>query len=177
VLEMYDIFLKHVRQEILSVNILELNPLKFNEYKAYVKNSLKELVNVDKQSLVFFNQLVKNIAKDVDLLVKTRFVKAILGSRLQGESVDQDFIKTVGNLIDYVKQYLSGFTIEYEGRVVSVFLRDCRVGDRLFRKGDITLLDPRTSLKLYMDQCIKILYQPYVASILGDHSSVNENNR
>jgi len=177
VLKMYDIFLKQVRQEILSTNILELNPLKFNEYKSYVKNSLKELVNIDKQSLVFFNQLVKNIVKDVDLLVKTRFVKAILGSKLQGESIDQDFIKILNNMIDYVKQYLSGFTIDYEGRVVAVFLRDCRIGDRVYRRGDISLLDPYTSLKLYVDQCIKILNQPYIASILEGYSSVNENNR
>ncbi len=168
---MYDLFLKLVRQELTSPTLIEIHPIKLNEYKAYMRNNLRELVNVNEKSIQYYIKMVENVFKDLDLLIRLRIIKAIIGSEITGESIDANFLYMINRAIDYLKLLFSGFIIEYENNVMVKFKKDCYVDGKMYRRGDLILLDNVTAFKLFLHECVDLVIEPYIKDkVLEDKS-------
>lgn len=159
---MYDLFLKLVRQELASSSLINIHSIKINEYKAYMRNNLRELINLDEKSLNYFNKMLKNVFKDLDLLIRLRIVKAALGSEICEEGLDIPFLKMIEKIVEYIRVLYSGFVIENENNIAVRFKKNCYVDNRMYRKGDLVFLNNIGTFHMFMNDCIELVIEPYV---------------
>jgi len=166
VFEMFDLFLKLVRQELSSRELIELHPIKIGEYKAFLRNILKQLIELSSGEGKYLNIAVSNILSDVDLLVKLRIMKIALGSKIPGESIDKEILEPLNKLIEFTKSYLAGLLIEYENNIAVIFKSDLVVHGRRYKRGDVTVLPVSRALELFIQGYIDVIIEPSMKRLL-----------
>jgi len=151
---MFDLYLKTIRQELESRNLVELHPLKVSEYKNFLRNTVKQLIEGGQGAEKYLSRVLDNVFRDADLLVRLRIVKAALGAGITGESVDSELLKYVEKIVDLSVKYLAGVLVEREGNIAVKFLKNCSVDGRKYRRGDVTFLSLSRALILFLQGCI-----------------------
>lgn len=163
---MYDFFLKILRDEVNTSSLIDIQRVKLNEYRSYLNNAFYQLSTQNTEVQKYFNHIVKNILRDVDLLVRIRLVKNIMTSSRPGDSIDTDFYSIVDKIVNFMKIFISSIYIGYDSNLCVIFKNKCIVNNRIFIKGDIARLDPLTSLKLYLNDCIELITKPYITDLV-----------
>lgn len=164
---MYDLFLRILRDELNTSNIIDIQHVKINEYRNYLYNALYQLSTQNTETRRYFNEIVRNILKDVDLLIRVRFLKNILGSSKPSDSVDSDFYNFIDKIIYFMKILFTNFYIGQDTNMYVIFKNKCIASNRVFSKGDLVKLDSKTCLKLYLNDCVDIVIKPYVVEFLS----------
>ncbi len=159
---MYDLFLRIIREELSSSKIVNIPQTRINEYYSFMKNSLSELHVLDKDTIRYFNETIKNIEKDVDLLIRFRIVKHVLGSNISPNSFDNDMFSIIDSVIEYMKELYTGFYIGSGEKILVVFKKNCMLDNRVYRKGDIVWIDWRKGFSMFIDKCIEVVKEPYI---------------
>lgn len=163
---MYDLFLKILREELNTTGVVDIQRIKINEYRNYLSNIIHQISTQNAEVSKYFNEIIKNILRDVDLLTRIRLVKNILSSTKPSDSVDNDFYNIVDKLIYFMKIYLSSLHVGYDNYIYVLFKNKCIVNNRVFNKGDVVKLDPSTCLKLYLSDCVELLIKPCVKYLI-----------
>ncbi|MEM0380096.1 MAG: hypothetical protein QXP71_02075 [Desulfurococcaceae archaeon] len=163
---MYDLFLRILRDEINSSSLIDISRIKINEYRNYLVNAFREISTENTEVQKYFNEIIKNIMRDADLLVRMRLVKNILNSIKPVDSVDTDLYSIVEKLIYFYKVFLTNFYIGVDDNIYVVFRRKCSVDNRVFMKNDIVKLDPLTCIKLYLNDCVDLIVKPYIVETI-----------
>jgi len=151
---MFDLYLKAIRQELESRNLVELHPLKVSEYKTFLRNTVKQLIEGGQGAEKYLSRVLDNVFHDVDLLVRLRIVKTALGASITGESVDSELLKHVEKIIEFSVKYLAGVLVEREGSIAVKFLKNCSMDGRKYRRGDVTFLSLSKALTLFLQGCV-----------------------
>jgi len=151
---MFDLYLKTIRQELESRNLVELHPLKVGEYKAFLRSVVKQLIEGGQGAEKYLSRVLDNVFRDVDLLVRLRVVKAALGASTTGESVDSELLRCVEKIIEFSVKYLAGVLVEHESSIAVKFLKNCSVNGRKYRRGDVTFLSLSKALILFLQGCV-----------------------
>jgi len=159
---MYDLYLRLAREEILSSKPISIAGIKVSEYKMFIKNSLSQLMTIDKSSHKYFIKALENIEKDLEVFTRFRLTKIILGTEIPADSFDHDLLMIIERFIEYLKKYLSGFYIEHDENILAIFKRDCFHNNILFRKNDLAIVSPVEGVKLYIDGCVDFVKEPYI---------------
>ncbi len=155
-----------MREELFSLNPITVHQVKINEYRSFMKNNLALLPSIERESWKYFEKVLENTVKDIDMFTRMRFIKLVLNPSIPRESIDHDLLSNIEKFVEFMKLYYSGFTIEYEGKVLVRFLRDCIVDNKRFRKGDIALIDYGLGFKLYIEDYVELLIEPYFKRFL-----------
>jgi hypothetical protein len=161
----FDTYLKLVRQEITSKELVEILPIRVRKYKSYIRSNIRQLAELDPESYKYMEKMMNNILKDVDLLVRTRMIKVLLGSKPSSESIDQRFLQILEGIAEYIKLYLSGLMIEYENNIVVEFKDNMVYRGKSYRRGDIVLMDVFEAFKLYIQGLVEPILNPYIEKI------------
>lgn len=167
---MYDLFLKILRDEVNTKPLIDIQRVKVNEYRSYLFNMFYQLSTQSIEAQKYFNQIVKNILRDAELLIRVRLVKNILSSSKPSDSIDTDFYSILDKVVYFMKIFVSSFYTGYDNSLYVVFKKKCIINGRVFEKGDIVKLDPLNSFKLYLSDCIELITKPYIAGFLEKSS-------
>jgi len=151
---MFDLYLKTIRQELESRNLVELHPLKVGEYKTFLRNTVKQLIERGQGAEKYLSRVLDNIFRDVDLLVRLRIVKTALGASIAGESVDSELLRYVEKIVEFSAKYLAGVLVEREGHIAVKFLKNCSVDGRKYKRGDVTSLTMSNALIMFLKGCV-----------------------
>lgn len=164
---MYDVFLKLLREELLSEKISGIEPSRLKNYYEFLENSVENLLLVESESRKFFEETMKNVLSDIGKLLSVRIAKKSLGSSSGDNSIDSVILSMIDLVKDFYSKYLAGFYITYEDKIAVQSLKDICVGDWIIPSGSVVLLGFREAMIKYLEGSVKPLLKPYFEEILS----------
>jgi len=151
-----------IRDEMFSRNIQVIPPSRIGEVREVVERALIGLDVSDNRSRIIVKDMIANLEQDAELLSRTRLVKAILGGEETPESFDREVLELTRRVIKAEQAILSVSSIVVGNRHMALFTSDCRLEDRVFRKGDVALLTQSQLVKGILQDCLETLKHPSV---------------
>ncbi len=164
---MYDIFLKLLREEILSEKLLRIEPSRLKNYYEFLENSIENLLLVENESRKFFEEAVKNVLSDIEKLLSVRIAKKSIGSTDNDSSIDSDILSLIDLVKDFYSKYLAGFYITYEDKIAVQSLKKIYMNDWVIPEESIVLLGFKDALISYLKGDVKPLLKPYFNEVLS----------
>ncbi len=151
-----------IRDEMFSRNIQVIPSSRIGEVRGLVEKALLGLDVSDARSRVIVRDMVANLEQDAETLSRARLVKAILGGEELPESFDREVLELAKRLVKAEQTILSAKNMVLGNRYLVLFTSDCRLEDRVFRKGDIALLNQNQLVKGILNDCLVTLKHPIV---------------
>ena len=151
-----------IRDEMFSRNIQVIPPSRIGEVREVVERALIGLDVSDNRSRIIVKDMIVNLEQDAELLSRTRLVKAVLGGEEMPESFDRDVLELARRVIKAEQAILSVSSIVVGNKYMALFTSDCRLEDRVFRKGDVALLTQSQLVKGILLDCLETLKHPIV---------------
>ncbi|MEM0378099.1 MAG: hypothetical protein QXW45_02400 [Thermosphaera sp.] len=158
-----------VREELSTKNIQLVTPSKLVEVRGLIDKAFSGLSINDPRSRRMIQEFIQNIEQDIELLAKTRLVKAILNDEELPESFDKELLEHARRLVKAERAIQSVENILVGEKYLVVLLKDCVIGGRSYRKGDVTLMGQSGLVEGILQDCISVVKHPVVEE-LGEKS-------
>lgn len=146
---MYDLFLKLTREELSSIKLAQLDPVRLREYRSFIETTLNSLIK-DIEAFDYFRSILENVVKDLELWVRFRLVKSTLNPESVNEAYDKEYVNIVGKIIDVYKWVFSGLFVSYRDLMFVKIGDNAVVRGKTLRKNDHVFLNPKDYLGFFV---------------------------
>lgn len=154
-------YLRLVREEIKGPVLTQIPPQKLESIIQTIRKSYYNahtLDNLGKRMLVL---LLNKIANDAKLLVKIRSLKFVVQEKIENNSVDQDIARLLLLAVKAGEILYSPVALRFGDKILYKFSSNCRIGSRVFRKGEVAPLSILEIISAELNSCGQIMIDPF----------------
>lgn len=152
--------LKIVREEMRSAKLLNVTPQRMSSIVSVISKLMTELHELSEVSREAIYQLVSKLEDDAALLAKIRLTKSLLSGDLSSDSIDAAVLKALQSLVKAEEAALSPITVRYGNKVAFLFTKECSIGDKTYRRGQLALLSMEAVVLAYINECGYVIKEP-----------------
>lgn len=134
--------LSRIRDELFAEKITKISRTEINDFYKHLHQVVVDVRRAGVLAQEYFFKYLKRIVNDAEVLMKLRFIKAILGFSIEKDSFDENILKNIRKAIEFMSMYMSGLILTTpDGKVVVKILRDTFIKRTRYRSGDIAVLN------------------------------------
>jgi len=146
-------YLRLLREEVKTKNLVPIPRQRLEHILNIYRRMLLEASSLDRFEQGINKRIMEKVVGDVELLAITRFIKALSMKTDDQTSIDNDLLKTLLRLLEVEKTILSPALVVFSEKYLFRFTRECSVGKRDFRPGELAFLEVKDLLIAVIADC------------------------
>ncbi|MEM2026056.1 MAG: hypothetical protein QXW94_07175 [Desulfurococcaceae archaeon] len=160
---MSDHYLKLVREELRTSSPGSLPAQRISTILQTLRRSLVKSYFLDGLGKEVLYLLLKRVEGDSELLAKVRAMKIVLQETADENSIDSDIARFTLAVLKVEEMLLSPIVIRYGNKLVYKFNSNCNIEGKLYRRGEVSLLEPRKLVIAEVNMCGEVLKDPLIS--------------
>jgi hypothetical protein len=153
-------YLRLLREEVKTKNLVPIPRQRLEHILNIYRRMLLEANGLDRFEQGINKQIMEKVTGDIELLAITRFIKALSMKSDDQASIDNDVLKTLLRLLEVEKMILSPALVVFNEKYLFRFTKECGVGKRNFRPGELAFLEVKDLLIAVITECGELFIHP-----------------
>ncbi|MEM1627820.1 MAG: hypothetical protein QXP02_00650 [Desulfurococcaceae archaeon] len=159
---MSDLIIRLIREELRNSALTPISRSRLQDILSIFTKALWKIHTVNENSKLIISKMLDNVEQDIEILARTRLLKLLLRGEIAQGSFDEKISALLVNIVRAEKNLMSPLVVRYHEKVLYFFKNQCMLSGKLYRKGDIVLLDLDDFILAEISNCGEPMKQPFL---------------